>query len=318
MPLSGARRTCQHDDGECMMSLPITNLRQTMLRHALDVQTYTPVPGLVLFHSVGQTLPMECLYQPRLCMIVQGSKQVTLGERVFTYNTRKYLIATVDLPVTSCVTQASTDRPYLSLSLDLDPAEIAALLLGAPPVVADTRTPPGLAVSALTDDLLCPMSRLVNLLDRPEDIPVLAPLVKREILYRLLQGEQGGQLRQIALSGSHLSQVSRVMAWIRQHYAQPFDVDSLARRAGMSTPSFYRHFRAVTMMSPLQYRTRIRLHEARKRMMSGGEDAAGAGFAVGYDSPSQFSRDYRRFFGIPPARDAAMMRAALLAEPRAV
>ncbi|MDT8871727.1 AraC family transcriptional regulator [Komagataeibacter rhaeticus] len=144
MPLSGARRTCQHDDGECMMSLPITNLRQTMLRHALDVQTYTPVPGLVLFHSVGQTLPMECLYQPRLCMIVQGSKQVTLGERVFTYNTRKYLIATVDLPVTSCVTQASTDRPYLSLSLDLDPAEIAALLLGAPPVVADTRTPPGL------------------------------------------------------------------------------------------------------------------------------------------------------------------------------
>lgn len=299
-----------------MMSQPLTTLRQTMARHATGLQTETPVPGLVLFHSVGQTLPMESVYGPRLCMIVQGSKQVRLGTRVFTYDTRKYLIATVDLPVTSCVTQASADMPYLSLSLDLDPAEVAALLLGAPPVATDARTSPGLAVSALTDDLLCPMARLVNLLDRTGDIPVLAPLIKREILYRLLQGEQGGQLRQIALAGSHLSQVSGAIAWIRQHYAQAFDVDTLARQAGMSTPSFYRHFRAVTMMSPLQYRTRIRLHEARRRMMSAGEDAARASFAVGYESPSQFSRDYRRLFGVPPARDVAALRATLRAMPQ--
>ena len=301
-----------------MMSLPITHLRETIIRHATGAWTATPVPGLVLFRSEGRTLPVECMYQPRLCMIVQGSKQVTLGRRIFTYDTRQYLITTVDLPVTGCVTQASADVPYLSLSLDLDPAEIATLLLGTPPVAADTRTPPGLAVSALTDELLCPMSRLLNLLDSPGDIPVLAPLIKHEILYRLLQGEQGRQLRQIALSDSHLSQISRVIAWIRQHYAQAFDVDALARRAGMSTPSFYRHFRAVTMMSPLQYRTRIRLYEARKRMMAGGDDAAGAGFAVGYDSPSQFSRDYRRLFGAPPARDAAMMRATMLADPQGV
>ncbi|GBR04372.1 AraC family transcriptional regulator [Acetobacter oeni] len=283
-------------------------LRDTILRHATEPHTRTRLPGLTLFRSECQTLPADCICRPRLCIVVQGSKQVIIGSHTFTYDAEKYLIATVDLPVTGCVTQATADAPYLSLSLDLDPAEIATFLLTITP--SDARTGAGVAVSTLTEDLLCPATRLTALLDTPDDIPVLAPLIKKEIAWRLLQGEQGALLRQIALADSYLSQISRAIAWIRDHYAEAFDIDTVAKTAGMSTPSFYRHFRAVTMMSPLQYRTRIRLQEARKRLLTDGEDAAEAGFAVGYESPSQFSRDYRRLFGTPPARDVARLRSA--------
>ncbi|NHO32154.1 helix-turn-helix domain-containing protein [Acetobacter sp. LMG 1636] len=296
------------------MPSALSTLRETILRHASEAHTQTTLPGLSLFRTECQTQPVDCIYKPRLCIIVQGSKQVVVGDRIFTYDAEKYLIATVDLPVTGCVTQATPESPYLSLSLDLDPADIASLLLSTGATPPETHTAPGLAVSTLTEDLLCPMARLTTLLDTPDDIPVLAPLIKKEVAYRLLQGEQGALLRQIALADSYLSQISRAIAWIRDHYARAFDIDTVAKIAGMSTPSFYRHFRAVTMMSPLQYRTRIRLQEARKRLLTDGEDAAEAGFAVGYESPSQFSRDYRRLFGSPPARDAARLRATTAPE----
>ncbi len=294
----------------------LSTLRDSILRHATEPHTQTLLPGLTLFHAECQTMPIDCIYHPRLCIIVQGSKQVTVGSRVFTYDAEKYLIATVDLPVTGCVTKASADEPYLSLSLDLDPGDITTLLLTTSPhdPRPDLRTGAGLAVSTLTEDLLCPVSRLAALLDAPDDIPVLAPLIRKEIAWRLIRGEQGALVRQIALADSYLSQISRAIAWIRTHYAENFDIDTVAKIAGMSTPSFYRHFRAVTMLSPLQYRTRIRLQEARKRLITDGEDAAEAGFAVGYESPSQFSRDYRRLFGTPPARDAARLRATTAPE----
>jgi len=167
-----------------------------------------------------------------------------------------------------------------------------------------------LAISPLGDDLLDSVARLLTLLDRPRDTAVLAPLIQREIHYRLLQGEQGSLLRQVAISGSHLSQVGRAADWIRSHYAEPVAVEALADQAGMSVTSFHRHFKAITMMSPLQYRTQIRLQEARRLMLVDCQDASKIGFDVGYESPSQFSREYRKMFGMPPAADAARLRGA--------
>ncbi|WP_342629267.1 AraC family transcriptional regulator [Nguyenibacter vanlangensis] len=286
----------------------IEYLRRRITAHCLNSRTETAVPGLSLMRADAPTMPVQSVHQPTFCLIAQGSKQVVLGQRLFAYDARHYLITTVELPITGGVTQASADRPYLALTLALDPTRIAALLLDSPDALRDPGTMPGLAVSTVTDALLDPVARLVGLLDRPDDIPVLAPLIEREILYRLLQGEQGATLRQAARADSRLSQVSRAIAWIRDHYAEPFSIGDLAAETGMSPSSFHRHFKAVTMMSPLQFRTRIRLQAARHMLLADGQDAAGVGFVVGYDSPSQFSREYRRMFGIPPARDAARLR----------
>jgi AraC-like DNA-binding protein len=286
----------------------IETLRRHIDRHCTTGRVDTVVPGLSLTRADAPTLPVNCVYQPTLCLIVQGSKQVVLGDRIFAYDARNYLVATVDLPVTGGVTQATPEHPYLALSLTLDSARIAALLLDAPAMLGDTGPAAGLAVSTVTDTLLDPVARLVGLLDQPDDVPVLAPLIEQEILYRLLQGDQGAILRQVARADSYLSHVRRAIAWIRAHYAEPFSIGDLAAETGMSASSFHRHFKAVTMMSPLQYRTRIRLQEARRILLADGQDAAGVGFVVGYDSPSQFSREYRRMFGVPPARDAARLR----------
>jgi len=302
-------RSCRLEKGK---SMPIHEeiLRDTIARHARGTRTATLIPGLELFRAQTPTMPIDCVYEPRLCIIVQGCKQVLLGKQIFEYDAKKFLIATVDLPVVGGVTEASPEYPYLSLSLSLDPARIAALLLEISTAPSGHGDPVGLVVSTLTDELLDPVGRLIALLDHPEDIPVLAPLIERELLYRLLQGEQGSLLRQIALADSYLSQIRRAVAWIRAHFAESFDIGKVAKIAGMSPSSFHRHFRAVTMMSPIQYRTRIRLQEARRRLM-----------AVGYDSPSQFSREYRRMFGVPPARDAARIRSlgeaeiSVLSEP---
>jgi len=292
------------------MLTSITTLRDIIADHAHEADTQTAIPGLHFFRSTTPTMPINCIYEPRLCIIVQGRKEIMLGTHVFTYDAEKYLIATVDLPVLGGVTQASPEKPYLSLSLALDPSKIASLLLEMPKPGNFLSNSPGLAVSTLTTDLLHPVSRLADLLNTPQDIPVMGPLIEREILYRLLNGAQGGILRQIATADSYIAQVSQAIAWIRKHYAENFDIDTLSRVAGMSAPSFHRHFRAVTMMSPIQYRTRIRLQEARKLMVADGKDAGEAGYTVGYESPSQFSREYRRMFGTPPARDTARMRQA--------
>ncbi len=278
-------------------------------RHCHAAQHDTPVPGLTLFRADARGPQVNTMYRPTLCVVAQGRKQVVLGERLFEYDASHYMVVTVDLPVTGCIVEADERRPYLALSIDLDPLCVADLLLAQPPPAAAVDRPDtAMATSPLGHDLLDPVARLLRLLDRPGDAAVLAPLIRRELHYRLLQGEQGGLLRQAAVAGSHLAQIGRTADWIRAHFAEPLEVKVLARQAGMSVTSFHRHFKSVTMMSPLQYRTRIRLQEARRLMLMNIGDAGRIGFGVGYESPSQFSRDYRRMFGMPPAADAARLR----------
>jgi AraC-like DNA-binding protein len=294
----------------------LVRLRDSIARHCVAPMTRTAIEGLLLFHADTPTTPTDVVYEPRFCIIVQGRKDVMLCDRVFAYDASKYLVTAVDLPVSSRVTQASPEEPYLALCLMLDPTQIADLLLDMQEDGAslDAHCTSCLSVSALTREVLDPVTRLIDLLDRPQDIPILRASIMRELLYRLLHGPQGGILRQIATAGSNLAQLNRAIGWIREHYTDAFDVAQVAKIAGMSASSFHRHFRAATMMSPLQYRTRLRLQEARRRLMSGAVDAAEVGFSVGYDSPSQFSREYRRMFGAPPARDAQRLRIATTAD----
>lgn len=291
----------------------LTELRDLIARHARGSGTVTPVPNLRLSILDSLSAPAQMVYEPMLCVVAQGAKRTILGDKVFNYDRGKFLVVSVDLPVSRRITRASPEEPYMAMVLRLDPVAIASLLLdraGKPP----EGQPVGLAVSEATPDLLDPVLRLVRLLDRPADIPVLAPLIEREILWRLLESEQGAIVRQIGLADSRVSQISRAVRWLIAHYAEPLRIDDLARMAGMSVSSFHRHFKAVTAMSPLQYQKQIRLQSARALLIAEAGDVAGVGFKVGYDSPSQFSREYGRLFGAPPGKDASRLRASSIPE----
>ncbi|WP_075215170.1 AraC family transcriptional regulator [Mongoliimonas terrestris] len=294
------------------MHASITLLKDLIDRHSAEGRRQTAVPRLALMRSTTPTLPMGTLYNPVVSFVAQGSKRLMLGEESYEYDAAKYLIVSVDLPVTGGIHRASPEAPYLAASLALEPKLLADVLIDMGDGGMDADCSAGLAVCAVSDELLDAAARLVGLLDRPEDIPVVAPLIEREILYRLLCGKQGRLLRQIARADSRLSRVGRAIAWIRAHYADAFAVDRVAEVAGMSPASLHRHFKAVTTLSPLQYQKQIRLQEARRMLMAQSADAASIGFAVGYESPSQFSREYARLFGAPPGRDAARLRAATL------
>lgn len=285
------------------MSL-IPELRRLLLRHV----DQTALPGVVIKASATPTEPMPSLSEPVFALVAQGAKRTVVGDQVFTYGTGEYLVVSVELPLLAHVVRASADEPYLVVGLTLKPALIASLLLEAPPR-ARAEEVAGIAVSTATDDLLDPLVRLLRLLDRPDDRPILAAAAEREIVWRLLTGEQGAMVRQIGLADSRLAQIGRAVRWIRDHYADLFRIEDAARVAGMSVTSFHRHFRAVTTMSPLQYQKQIRLQEARARLIAGPHDVAAVGFAVGYESASQFSREYRRLFGLPPGQDAARLQA---------
>lgn len=289
------------------MSASLTELRDLALRHATELRTETAIPGIVIGKGCAPTAPSPGLYEPMLCIVLQGAKRVMIGERVLRYDPASYFVASLDLPAVGHVIEASPEAPYVALSLRIDPERLAALIADAP--VA--REPPaaGFAVSPVTPPLIDACLRLLRLLDAPEDIPVLAPLIETELLYRLLQGPQSGALRQIARADSRLSQVRRAVARIRASYDKPLRVEALAEIAGMSVATFHRHFKAATAMSPLQYQKQIRLQQAR-RLLIAEEEASRAGYAVGYESASQFSREYARLFGAPPARDAARLRGA--------
>jgi AraC-like DNA-binding protein len=283
-------------------------------RHAGPGQTTTPLPGVRLIASAVPTEPINGIYEPAFAVVAQGAKRTMLGDKIFEYGAGKYLVVSVDLPIVGNVVRASNEEPYLAFVSTLKPAAIAALLLETATSDSGAAAPSGLAVSEASTELLDPIARLLRLLDRPDDVAVLGPMLEREILWRLLTGEQGGTVRQIGLADSRLSQVSRAIRWIRAHYAQTLRIEDLAQVAGMSASSFHRHFRAVTAMSPLQYQKQIRLQEARARLLADSEDVAAVGFAVGYDSPSQFSREYSRLFGASPGRDVARLRTISAAE----
>ncbi|MEQ8936897.1 MAG: AraC family transcriptional regulator, partial [Amphiplicatus sp.] len=266
---------------------------------------------LQLIRVSTPTEPVIAPYEPAVCIVAQGEKQAILGDALLTYDPAKFLVVSADVPVLCNITRASPAAPYLCLRLDLDLAALGAMMLelGIEPARGDAPGP-ALALSAATPELIDSATRLVKLLGDPKDARALAPLVEREILYRLLTGEQGNKIRQIAVSDSKLAQVTRAIGWIKKNFAEPFRIEMVAAEARMSASALHQHFKAVTAMSPLQYQKQRRLQEARRLILWESLDAANAAHRVGYESPSQFSREYARVFGAPPLRDVARLKAA--------
>jgi AraC-like DNA-binding protein len=272
----------------------------------------TAVPRLFLHRLSAPAMPVHTVYEPAFCIIAQGSKQVLAGNQMHRYDASKYLIVSVDVPIIAHISEASPSEPFLGLRLELDPAAIGALMMESDVEVARTSTPgPSISVSDLSGELIDAAVRLLQVLHTPRDIPILAPLAEREILYRLLRGAQSARLSEIAFSESKLQQVNRAIGWIKRNFREQFRIADLTDVAGMSASALHQHFKTVTGMSPLQYQKQFRLQEARNLILSQRLDAATAGHAVGYDSPSQFSREYRRLFGAPPLRDTEQLRGAL-------
>ncbi len=268
----------------------------------------TAIPRLSLIRADRPSTPTPAVYEASLCLIAQGSKHVSLGERSVIYDAAHYLVVSVDLPLVGHVIDASAERPYLCCKIDLDPVVIADLMLPAGRAVQPAERPV-LGVYPVEHDLIDAACRLVALLDRPDTIGALAPLIEREIQYRLLTGPHGPVLRQIATADSRLNQISRAIGAIRQRFDAAIRIEEIAAAAGMSPSSLHAHSKAITGMTPLAYQKQLRLQEARRLMLAGDAGAGSAGFAVGYESPSQFSREYRRLFGAPPARDIERLRA---------
>ncbi|TQS25991.1 AraC family transcriptional regulator [Microbispora sp. KK1-11] len=288
----------------------LEELRALLARHARPDGT-TAIDGVLISKVDRSDPPAPSMSGTVLAVIAQGAKRLALGDRIFEYGAGQYLVASVDLPVTGQFTQADPERPALGFGLTLEPSAVAELLLRAAPGDSPPTSggaAPGIAVSDAPAPLLDAVVRLLRLLDEPRDRAVLAPLVKREILWRVITGEQGATVRQLGLADSGLSHISRAVRWIREHYARPFRVEDLARLSGMSVSAFYRNFHAVTAMSPIQFQKQIRLQEARLLLVTNPGDVTGVGHRVGYDNPSQFSREYRRQFGAPPSQDAARLR----------
>jgi AraC-like DNA-binding protein len=290
-----------------LMTDRLAELRELIARHA-RLDEATAIDGVLLSAAGRPGEPRASTTGTVMAVIAQGSKRLAIGDRVYDYGPGQYLVASVDLPITGHYTHASADEPALGFGLILRPQAIASLLLDA-----DTRgsppTPAALGVADASPELLDAVIRMVRLLESPGDRAVLAPMIEREILWRLLGGPLGESVRQIGLTDSSLTRVSRAVRWITENYREPLRVEDLARSCSMSTSAFHRSFHAATALSPIQFQKQIRLQESRLLLMAGPDDVATVGYRVGYDSASQFSREYRRRFGLPPGRDAARLRA---------
>jgi AraC-like DNA-binding protein len=286
----------------------LETLSDILVRHVHNDHRPTLVDGLSISATEQPIGSRPGISEPTLAVVVQGRKRTTVGDRVFEYGAGEFLIVTLDLPMVGQVTEASPAAPFLGFGIRLDPVEIASLLLDAPPPQAKASETHSVATAKADNGLLDAAARLVGLLDAPEDAGVLAPLYRREIAWRLLTGAQQGLTRQIGITDGSLAIISRSVRWIRDHFAEPVRVEQLARLAGMSSSVFHRHFRAATHVTPIQYQKAIRLQEARLLLMSGSGDVSEIAHAVGYDSASQFSREYRRRFGAPPGRDSSLLR----------
>ncbi|WP_250509995.1 AraC family transcriptional regulator [Caballeronia sp. GACF4] len=271
----------------------------------------TCVPGVFVHRIMNPGGPKPGIQTPALALIAQGTKRIMVGDDVYVYDPMHYLVSSVDLPVIGQVTVASETEPYLGMRLDLDVEEITSLIQDQrlPPVTQSDATR-GVYVNRLGNSMLDAVLRLLRLIDTPDDVPILAPLVKREILYRLLMNGSGARLRQIALQDSQTQRIAKAILLLRQNFDQPLRVEDIARDVHMSVSSLHHHFKAVTAMSPLQYQKQLRLQEARRLMLLDIADAATAAHRVGYESASQFSREYSRLFGAPPLRDTRRWRDA--------
>ena len=276
----------------------------------------TAIPGLFLYRAETPSEPVHALYAPAICFAAQGRKRVMLAGEAYCYDAAHFLLGAVDLPVVGQVVGATPDAPYLSVRLDIDAAEVGALVaeidtLALPPVPPSAAIGRGISVGSVDILLRDAVTRLLRLLDRPAHILLLAPLVTREILVLLLLGECGNDLRRIALGSGPMAGIVEALRRLNEDFAAPLRVEALAREAHMSVSVFHRHFKAVTALSPLQYQKRLRLQEARRLLLGHETDAATAALHVGYESASQFSREYRRLFGEPPRRDTARLRDSL-------
>jgi AraC-like DNA-binding protein len=277
----------------------------------------TAVPALQFIRASAPAQPLPAVYEPGVIIVLQGRKQARLGDEVLVYDPLHCLVISVTMLPQGQVVQATADEPYLCVRLSVDAVELAGLLLEAAPAVppsdgAGSAPGRGLHVARVSLPLLDAVLRLLRLLDTPRDLPVLAPLALREIFYRLLTGALGSRLRALAVADSQSQRVARAIELLKRRYAEPLRVDELAAAAHMSASSLHQHFKQVTSMSPLQYQKLLRLHQARRLMLSEGLDAAVAAHRVGYESPSQFSREYRRQFGAPPRAEVGRLRQAAL------
>lgn len=281
------------------------------LRHASAGLTATPIPHLEI--SVGQSTAEKspCLYRSMICFILQGSKHVSINDVRLKYDPAHYLVSALDLPLIGQIMDAENGQPYVAVSMILNPGLLAEVASTMPPEKDAGPQGIGIAINPMTASLRDTLLRLLSLLDTPTDIPVLAPMAERELTYRLLQGPQGRLLRQIAQPEGALERIRRAVAWIRDNQNTQLRVEVLCEVSGMSRASLHRHFAAITGLSPLQYQKQLRLQAARQMLLAGDHSASDAAFAVGYESASQFSREYLRQFGMSPARDVRQVRQAI-------
>lgn len=264
----------------------------------------TDVPGLSLHRWTEPTDPTSYMLAPSICLIGQGRKRLFLGEETFIYDAEHFLITSVELPVVTQIIEASPEKPYLGLTMELDLRLISQLMIDnqvAPDKKQTDRC--GIGVSRLPGNLKDAFCRLLSLASQPEDIEALAPLIQQEIFYRLLKSDQGPRLRNITSNANHGYQIARTIVWLKENFSKPVKVEDLASNSGMSVSAFHNHFRSMTAMTPLQFQKKMRLNEARRLMLAEHLDASKAAFEVGYESPSQFSREYSRLFGAPPMKD---------------
>ncbi|MCJ8141730.1 AraC family transcriptional regulator [Ancylobacter sp. A5.8] len=290
--------------------LPIRRLRPLIERQALRYGLYTPIEGLMTSRFVHPSEPLAAVQRPVYSVVVQGVKEAMLGDRLVRYSAGDSLITAVDLPVTSRIVEASVAGPYMSVSVELDRATVLDLLGEQPGGSSTAQKVVPFDIRPFDTRLADPLARLLELLDHPRDMAVLAPLIRREIIWRLLQTSFEPLLRQLAWPEGNVGRIARATNWIRDHFAEPLRVAELADLANMSVPSFHRHFKTITTVSPLQFHKHVRLHMARRRLLEA--EAVGlVAYDVGYESLSQFNRDYRKLYGLPPSQDVANLRQEL-------
>lgn len=272
-------------------------------------QVETEIDGLSLVRWASVTPPTSYTHNPSICLIAQGKKRVILGEESYVYDASHFLVSSVNLPIIANIMEATPKSPYLGVVMELDLQVISELISESEDLFSnDQQTQKGIAVGLLSESLLDAFIRLLGLLDERDNVKILAPIIQREILYRLLTTEQGILLHQIVKAESRSYQISKAIEWLKSNFFKPFSANELAAHSGMSISAFYTHFRLVTAMTPLQFQKKLRLNEARRLMLTESLDATATAFKVGYESPSQFSREYRRFFGESPLKDIKILR----------
>jgi AraC-like DNA-binding protein len=286
----------------------------SVIEHHARHDYVTPIDGLKVGRTDVPTGIGHSMYQPSFGLVARGVKELMVGEIPFHYAAGESLLCAADVPVTSQVTKASPAAPYLAIHLEIDPTVVAELLREQSGPSVEWRNIPVAGKYALAPALIDPLIRLVSLIDQPRDRAVLAPMIRREIVWHLLHSEHGPMLSQLAFANGHATRIGRTTAWIREHFNENLSITDLAAEANMSVPSFYRHFKAVTSMTPVQFQKRVRLQEAR-RSLSAASTISSVAYDVGYESISQFNRDYRRLFNLTPSNDAAALRATLVREP---